>query len=99
MPFVCVQTAPRSGKPADRPRKADSQGAAGRKLQAEYSPASGTSVHLEGMPWKRGIHAHPRERKLDQKLVKPPKPMNLAPDLPGSLLGAAEQALRKCLVT
>lgn len=50
MPFVCVQTAPRSGKPTDRPRKADSQGAAGRKLQAEYSPASGTSVHLEGMP-------------------------------------------------
>lgn len=49
MPFVCVQTAPRSGKPADRPRKADSQGAAGRKLQAAYSPASGTSVHLEGV--------------------------------------------------
>lgn len=50
MPFICVQSTPCSGNPADTPLKADGPAGTGRKLQAGHCP--GTSHIGGGSPRK-----------------------------------------------
>lgn len=57
MPFICVQSTPCSGNPADTPLKADGPAGTGRKLQAGHCP--GTSHIGGGSPRKvGGGHQH-----------------------------------------